>query len=508
MKKKILGFLLVFVLVVALFFIGSGVFLMIAPGTEIFGIKYIGGSASEYSQVQSLTDLKGESIYIDTHGVPITINYTNLYTSDVKFVQNFTGFTRSTHEKARLDIYLDEDGNTHIETKEMIKFLFANQSRDFYLTINLSSVYAMDKNLFINSNSSKITINGNATYQDFNVVTGDALIVKGSVVAENIKYHSGKQIVIDETMKANNYDLSSTGASINVTQAINGDLKAVTKSGDIKFTSCNNVSIKTGSGTVRCFGDGLNSVLGKVDIVTGGGDVILGHVASADENALCNIKSQSGNVSISTMSDGIITSDRGKIKIGEARAVVVNSKLGSVNIDKVEEEIVVNGKNGNVALGELGSVNNVKVFTTTGKINVKNANGVVNLESESSSVYLENNSSENISVVSGRDATLSNLKGKVYIKSNGDIDAKFYGITDNVTIETGSKTDNVNILAENTSYLDVDYDIISSKGKTAKVFVNGETFDEHAKLNSGVHEGRYMIKVRTSYAKVVLKLGI
>ena len=105
----------------------------------------------------------------------------------------------------------------------------------------------------------------------------------------------------------------------------------------------------------------------------------MGNVSTVVSDALCNIRSVSGNVHISTMNDGEITSDRGKIRIGKARAIVVNSKVNTVNIDTVTEAIVVNGKNGNVTLGALGYVNNVTVKTTTGKINVQNARGVVDL---------------------------------------------------------------------------------------------------------------------------------
>ena len=64
MRKKLLGLFLVAILVVCLFFVGSGVILMLAPGLEIFGIRYIGGGHSVAQQQAVLSNLEGESIYI------------------------------------------------------------------------------------------------------------------------------------------------------------------------------------------------------------------------------------------------------------------------------------------------------------------------------------------------------------------------------------------------------------------------------------------------------------
>jgi len=507
MKKKIAGILLVLVLVVCLFFVGGGVILMLAPGLELFGIRYVGGGTSDYYEKLALSNLEGDSIYIETHGVPVKISYVTTYTSEAELRQNFAGFSKSKYDTADLKVYLDENKNTHIETREMKKWLIGSKGEE-YLNVNLSIIYAQNKNLYINSASSKINVVGNAIYKDFSVITGGAVNVEGSIKAENVKYHSGAKITINDKISAKNYDLKSTGSSIDVTQDVLGDLTVATKGGDVKFVSCNNLKATTGGGNIKTYGSGLNSVRGGATITTSGGDIILGNVATVNENALCNITSVSGDVHISTMKNGNITSDRGKININKARAIVVNSKVNSVNVENVSEEIVVNGRNGNVSLGLSGVVNNVKVYTTTGKINVRNAGGKVHLESRSNTVDFINLSSEDITIISGRDAELSNLQGKVYIKSNGDIDASFFGITDNITIETGTKTDRVNVNGGKTSYLDVDFDIVSTKGKIAKVYVGDNLYYENSKINTGSNAGKHKISIKTSYAKVVVKLSV
>ena len=508
MSKKAAGIVLVAVLLVCLFFVGSGVVLMLARGVEIFGIRYIGGTESKFFDKEVLGEFPGESIYIETYGVPVNINFTTQYESKVEFAQHFVGFTKSKHDKAGLEVFEDDDGNTHITSKEMVKWIYANESAtDYYLNINLSVVYAMNKNLYINSKNSLITINGESYYQELNVVTGDSLVIKDYIAADKITYHAGKTINIDEKIDANSFDLASSAGSIIISKPISGDIVAKTNGGDIRFVSCRNLTAKTAGGSVKGYGEGLSTVLEKTTITTRGGDVVLGGVSTENEDARCDIKSTSGDIHITTMQDGNISSDRGKINIAKARALVVNSKVNTVSVNTVDQTIVVNGKNGNVKLGEFGSLGEVKVYTTTGKIDVKNTYGKVELKSEYSTVDLLNAGSDDVSVTAGRAVNASGLKGKVYIKANGDINVNFFGVTDDVHIITGTKTNMVNVDASTTSNLDVDYSIKSSKGKIAKVYIKDKLHIENSKIESPRNEGNHLIKIETSYAEVVLKLG-
>ena len=510
MNKKLLGIVLVFVLTGVFFVIGCGAILFLAPGTEIFGIRYIASGRSKYEETEALPTWSGETIHVKTYGVPITINYTDYYAAQVEFSQNFIGFTKSGYDKASLNVYEDDAGDIHVETKEMVKWLYALNSKDDYkLVLTLPKVYAADKNLYIESEKSSVEIIGGATYNTFHMVSSGGLtLTNGNVVANDLKYHTSKMINVGENIKAINYDLKSTGSGINIKSATVGDIIAKTKSGDIKFVSCQNLTVKTSSGNIRTYGGGLNSVSKAVNIETGSGDVSLGNVASLDADAKCNITSLSGSVSVSNMKDGTINATRGKVNIGFSRAIIINSKVGDIYVDAATSGIVVNGRNGDVTLGELGTITNAKVYTTTGKISVKNTYGTVELESKSNTVKLKNVGSEAISLKSGREMSATGLKGKVYAKANGDMTLDFVGITDDVTIETGSKADNVNVNAGATSYLDVDYKIVSTKGKVAKVYVDKDIIAENSKIDSGVHEGRHMILINTSYAKVVLKLTV
>lgn len=510
MKKKILGIFIVLALVVCLFFVGSIVTMFLAPGLEIFGVRYIAKDISNCEETINLDDLSGNSIYIDTDSVPITINYTNYYTSQVQFTQKYIGLTKTKFDKADLDVSLDEQKNIYIKTKEIKKWLYAYKtSNNYFLTITLPVKYAMDKNLYVNSKSSKVNINGDVTFGELSVVTSEGLSVSsGKLIAETFKYHTSKMITIDDKISAKNYNLKSTGSSININRSVEGDIIAETKGGDIRFESCENFKATSGGGSIGSSVEGLNCINGSTTIKTNGGNVSLGNISVKNDLALCQIESTSGDIKITSMSDGIITSSRGDIDIDQARAIILNSKLGDINVNKVSNEVLINGKNGDVFLGDMGVVNNAKVYATTGKINVKNAFGYIDLQSESNSIYLENKSSQNIVLKAGRNITATGLMGKIDIYANGNINIGFSGVTDNVNIESGTKTDEISIDAGATSSLDIDYNILSTKGKKAKVYVGDDIIEEGSNLDTGIHEGKHLFKIKTSYAKVVLKLSI
>ena len=501
--------ILVAVLVVCLFFIGSGVVLMLAPGVEIFGIRYISADVRAFTDSKSLDLDEVKDIYICSDTVKVNITYTNKYNSSVSFCQNFQGFTKTKYDNASLNVYVDSEKNLHIETKEMQKWVYGNnESSSNFLNIELASIYAMNRSLNVYSNSGDITINGDATYKTFTVQTDKNLVITDSIKADDVEISLGNSVNIDNKISAINYKLKSTGGGVNVTNDVVGDLVAQTKGGDIRFVSCNNLTASTGGGSVRAYGEGFNTVRQSANIKTRGGDVYLGNVSTEKQNALCEVKSVSGDIYINAMKDGNITSDRGEILIETARAIIVNTKVGTANVKTIEEQIVVNGRNSDVFLGENGSVNHAKVYTTTGKIKVSNTSGEVDLTSKHRSITLNNLSSEKINIYAGRAFTGENLKGEVTVYANGNINMNFAAITKDVTVSTGTKSNNVNINAGETSYLDVDYDLWSTKGKVASVYTGEELLDEGIKIKTEAKEGKNLIKVKTSYAVIKLTLKI
>lgn len=518
MVKKIVAWFFILVGVAALFFAGSALVLILAPGTEIFGIRYMNSGMSEYTYKDNISHFTGD-IYIETEAVPITVEYSVDASYYIYYCQNFVGFTRSEHEKASLDANLitnEETGKEDlvIKANEMVKWLYAQDlGADYEFKLRLP-IQAANKSLHIKSPSSSVKIDttglGNVAMKNFDVVSEGDFTLKGKIYADTFKLHTNKTININDNIDCLDLDLKSSGGNINISKAIR-NIKAETSVGDIKFLTCQNLDAKTDSGDVKSYNAGLTSVAGYAKIQTKSGFIELGNVSfdttlEAEKRKL-EIKSNSGEINVSLANDVVITSERGKVLIGEANKLVINANVGSVVVKTVHESAIINGRNGSVTMGENGTIKNVEVVTTSGKIDVQNTTGQVNLKSTSNAVTYKNLTSENITIHSAKDLNAHGLRGTVNIYTNGDANISFAQVSGDVNIETGGKTDNVNIDATCQDYSTVNYKIESTKGAKAKVFAGESLLVEKTKIESTMVEGQKTINVKTSYAEVVLKLS-
>lgn len=494
-----------------LFFFGSAVVLFLAPGTEIFGVRYVSAAlkttVKNGSQNLPAATFAGD-IYVETYGVPITIQFSEYYNTSVVFTQNFIGYTRSEYRTPELDVTFDENENLRITAKELVKFIHANESNGNYeFVLTLSSAYIKDKGISIKSHNSDVNIVGTAKFTFFHLESEGELTIQNKLIAPSFKYHTLKSINVGSKIETSTVDLKSEGGYINISKEISGDIVAETKNGDIKFVSCANLDAKSDSGSVKCSTEGLALVKGQTKIRTKAGNVYLGHVSTADKDKVCYIQTGSGSINLNTLVDGELTSSRGRIVVDSAKNLVINSKVGNVTIGSVSNGIVVNGRNGKVVLGETGTVNNPKVKTTSGAIKVENATGKVELESTSQSVTFKNAGSIDIKLHAGKSLTAENLRGNVTAYANGDVDMSFVEISGGVTITVGSKSDEVIVYAQDTPIDTVDYYLKSSKGKKAKLYAENILVEESSNIDSGIHLDRKRITIKSSYAKIVLRLG-
>lgn len=512
--RKIAVWIAILIGCVALFFAGSALVLFLAPGVEIFGIRYVASGLSDYTFNDNFEHFEGD-IYIETYGVPITIEYSEYASYLLTYHQDFVGFTKSKYDKAKVICSYDNH-NLNIKVNEMVKWLYAQElGADYKFHLRLPS-QALNKSIFINSESSNVNIKispnvGDIHMSDLSIVTKGDFSLNGKIVADDFKLHTTKTITIDDQITCHNANLKSSGGGINVTKALAGNLVAETSVGDIKFVSCKTLTAKTGSGDIKSYNSGLNSVLGKVNISTRSGFVELGNISydntlSAEER-IAEINSNSGEVNVSTLYHGTINNERGKIVVGEAEKLVINANVGSVTVKTIYDSIIVNGRNGEIKLGQSGTINNVKVQTTSGKISVLNTKGVVNIKSSSNAVNFANISSTDITLYSAKNLSATGLRGEVQVYVNGDAKLQFSEVSGNVNVSTGGKTDKVEIDATCIQYSDVDYKIESTKGTKAKIYAGEVVLAEKTKIESNVVEGHNLIEVKTSYAKIILKLG-
>ncbi len=518
MAKKLLTAFCVLLASAALFVCVCLLVLFLAPGTEILGIRYIANGISKYEQdnlnLAALTNREEFSgnIYIETYGVPITIEYTPYVTSHVSFHQDFVGLTKSKNRVASLEASVDENDDLHIKVNEIVPWLYQTKIQDgFFFTLNLATTL-QDRDLHIISTKSNVTINNARTYDTLEIVTSGSLKLSGDVFATNLIYHTSGEITVGEHLSCTNADLLSSNNNINIISGMEGTLKAETRGGDIRFVSCSSLDAKTDSGDVTQYGDGLNSVKGEVSVLTRSGDVNLGTIGTetddtSDKSELASITSVSGSVTISRMLDGEISSDRGKVNVYTARNLVLSCKTGDISIKDVKNELVINGRNGNVVVGEGGTIYNPTIKTTTGTITAFNTRGKVYLESKSNSVSLTNADSNDLTLNAGRELTAKNLQGKVSSRANGNVEMTFSYTPTGLELDVGSRGKKVNVDLSCTEHTIVNYDIRSTKGKIARLYAGDSTIVESSYAKSNQVDGFPNIYIRTIYGEVTVKFA-
>lgn len=506
--KKLTTLIIVLVIgIPLLFFFGSALILFLAPGVEIFGVRYVNAGSSDYHNTQNIKDFTGD-IYIETYGAPITITLNEYYNTQVSFAQEFIGFTSGKLDKANLSVSIDEEDNLHIKTKELKKFIYAeSMSSDYYLKL-VMPFFAAGRSIFINSEKSEVTINGTINANVFELETSNSLKINGALNVKDFKFHTSKVINIDKKISATNLDVKSTNANINITKNILGDIRAETNGGDIRFMSCENLTAITKSGSIRAYGESLNSVRKKVTIKTSSGSATLGNVSVGDTSQVLEFTSSSGSINVTKMYDGKIKTERGKVNIKQARILNIDAKVGDIDVGMVSSSINIQGRNGRVKLGELGVIANPTVRTTSGTIRVSNASGNVDIKSRNNNVVFANNNSYNIKLYAGKTLTATGLKGVVDAYANGDVEFKFDSLSGDVNVEVGSKCNNVEIDASCISYANVNYFLKSSKGKKAKLYAGDQLIEKNSTIQSSSNPAFDKIVVKGSYAVIKLKLGV
>lgn len=508
MKKRILGALIVVVGVALLLVVVPVVIMFLAPGTEIYGIRYVASGTSKCEIKENLNDYVSGftgDLYIETKNVPIEITFGESYSYYLEFCQNFIGFTKSKDKKANLDIN-QKNGNLYIKANEIEEFVYSQKADTFFrFKLQLPAGFnSGTRSVNIKSKTSSVTINGNANLKDFTMKSeGQLKIPEGTAsltLSNKLTVETSKILELKTNVTFNSCELSSSGNSIIIANNVPQNIVAKTKGGDLKFVSCNNLTFSSTSGSLKAYGTGENVVHGKLNAKTKGGKITISRILGEIEK----LETNNGAIKIGSMIDGTISSTRGKITIDNANDITIKSNTGNISVKNVLSKITINGRNGNVSLGEGGVINNPTVNTTTGKISVYQACGVVNIKSENNDVDFENKSSENITLYSGKKLQAKGLKGTVEAYSKKDASYVFSAVSGNVKIKSGTRADKINVDMTCAKISEVDYNLKSTKGTKANVYSGNTLVAELSKINSK-QGAPYLISVETSYAKIVLK---
>lgn len=505
MKGRIIAWLIIgFIGIPLLLFFGTALVLFLAPGFEIFGIRYVANGVVDYKKEIPLSSFGGE-LYINAYDAPIEIEYAGVSAPKVVFKQKYVGFTRTPDKQPSIKAEVDANGDLRISTVEIRKFIFASSITDSYL------LYVM-----LPQNSRDITINAETSSVTFKGVVGNASRVnvtsKGKFNVQNtmkigtLNLNTNSDVNLDTNLTLTHATISTGNKYINIKNAVTGDLNLKNTSGNIQFNRCQNLTVNTSSGVVKSSVAGGAVVNGNAKITTRSGSVNLESINGTDTST---ITTKTGTINIKKLNYIDITSNRGNINIGETTSVKIKGGSGDISIAGVNGKVTISATSGSVVLGaENGNViQNPVVNTTTGKIYAYNTMGNVSLTSTHNLIHLKNKNASQIRLSAGRTLTAKNLQGDVNAYANGNVNLHFQNLKKDVTINVGTKCKSVKIDAKCAIFDEVNYQLKSSKNKAASVYKGDTLLVRSNPINATNGVAAPLIKVTGAYQVTTLYLG-
>lgn len=419
--------------------------LLMAPGLSVFGLKYIAKGTHVVDETYVLAEqLEGGNfsgtIRIEVDEVPIYVEFSQRYTYQVEYYDNYNGFTTSNFDDPSIKFSKEPDGTAVISVTSFKKFVYenSNSSRHIKLIVPESVVGGTDSgrtNLKIVSKTSPVHFcNEIDDYRDpvFNCIdieTYGAVTSSAKVAATTYKLKTINAITIDsdevKNINATNYDLTSTGGKIVVSREVVGDITATTKNARIQILSCNNFTANSGFGDVySASADKGITINGSANITTTAGIVNIDSILGDQKKSVINTKT--GNVTIKKAKDLEVNTTRGFVKINATESSVITTSSGSILVESANESVTAKTKRGKITLGgESNVLHNPTVETTFGDVSVVSASGTVKIDTVQSDVNFVNLDASNIKMSVGGNLTATKLTGSVNIEVEGNADIDF-----------------------------------------------------------------------------------
>ncbi len=509
MKGKIIAWIIVgFIGIPLLLFFGIALILFLAPGVEIFGVRYVARGIVDFKKEESVDNFNGD-IYINSFDVPVELVYSAMPGIHVSFRQEYVGFTRTKAKQPSLSFKVEHDGNINISTTEIQKFIFASELNDaYYLTIRLPN---NTKNIYVNSETSSVKLSGaEGVTPRLEIATEGKLSVANKMTIETLKFTTNSDVELGKNINLTNATIKTGNRYINIANGVTGDLNLTNTSGKIAFNECNNITVNTSSGVVKSSTSKGAVVNGLANITTKSGSVSIDKILGTAERS--TITTKTGQIDINYVNDITIISNRGIVDLGQTRDLKIHGGAGEIKVDGVLDKAIIDSTNGKVTLGsENGAtINNPTVTTTTGKIYVYNTFGAVSLTSQNNLVYVKNSKglgATKFKLSAGRELTALNLEGEVNAYANGDVYMKFQSLTKDVTVSVGTKCRAVTIDAKCKMYNEVNYVLKSSKNKTASVYAGNQLLTKSNPISSTILVAAPKITVTGAYQVTTLYLG-
>ena len=505
-KSKFIRWLLVIILCPFLFVFASFMFLILAPGVEIFGIRYVAVGQGEYELPQSeefMPNFSGD-IYIEAEDIPINIKFDLIHNVHVEYKQVFVGFTRSKNKFPAFS-YEVKDNNLHLKSSDLVTFLYSTQdlnSADCYYNVYLP--YEMkDRNIFVKSLNGVINFNasGSKKLKNVSFETINKVNITGELNVEELKFSTRESITITENINAEKYILDIGNNDFKIDRDIAGTVDVQSGGATLYMKKANKVVFKSSSGSLKPIKDS-EIIVNDCVVETKSGIVEIAQINSDNDNV---VKTTSGSIKVGSAGNVIIENLRGNTTVGSVKTANIVGGFGSITVGEVLSKITAETKNGNIFLGEEEKkVNNPTVKSATGKIIVNNGCGNIDLNSENNSVKMFGDAVTKVKINAGEEVEATNLTGKIDITANGLVDVQIIKITDDVTIKTTDGCRNVNVDLKNHILNDFNYSFKSTKARIVNIY-SGEnlvTEGESEVRRSPLINGLFDVIIETTYSDI------
>ena len=518
---------------VILAFVGMGLFLMLAPGTRLFGVQYVKATnTASVDDVRRVEEIPTGNIIIESYGVPTNIEYTTNGFFEFHFVQKFNGFTKTNAEKPSLSVYTDDNGNLIVKTNEFVPFIWGNNNNGYVLDCKIPASF-LDRSIKITSTKSKVVVNtdnyATAEISEMSISTKGAVSFAGRLDFQTLKVNSAKKkIVLPETMAINNLEISSGNKSVTVKSEVSGKIAFKSNKGSLLFNKCAELLVETKRGSIEGREDGT-CVSGNAKITTTTGKVVLQHVGGdlsvkttngrvyIGQNLDCSVKGVTGKTTIETTKGNVylvgtygsddkivkVTTKSGDVIVGNNQrpknekeevplstiaVIEINTSKGRVEIESATK-VAATTSSGNVVVG---SFKEATITTSSGDVDVTASDTAIYCKLNIKTGKSGNVTAKNIS----NESTIINAKGSVY--------ASFRAVMGKIDIN--GKDKNVTVILPDSintnSIIWVDSENGDSLIRVNQIYRNAKSY--HSKETVSIDEQDRLIKVTSGKGKITL----
>ena len=430
--------------------------MFLAPGFSVFGVKYIASGTHKINENYVLTEkLDGGtfsgSIRIESDYVPVVVEFSQKYTYEVEYYDNYNGLTTSKFDDPTIQFAKDADGTAVIKVTSFKKFIYENNNSVRQLKLRIPStvvgvggVRPGETSLSIISKSAPVVFrdevddNYDPYFRNLSIETSGKIKTLTKVTADNYSLKTINAIKITEdsteSINATNYILNSTGGKIIVERHVSGDINATTKNARIQILSCKNFTAKSGYGDIYSASkDESIKISGSANIETTAGIVEIDTISGTLEKSI--ISTKTGNVKLTNVQDLDLSTTRGFVRIVSGRRVDVSTSSGSITVETATESVTAKSKRGKIFLGgEKNKLYNPTVESTFGDVSVMSASGTVDIQTIKADVSFVNTDASNIKLTVGGELTAKKLLGAVNVSVEGNAEIEFAQFTQKSSI--------------------------------------------------------------------------